>query len=467
MDTKDKHNRQVNLIFQLDLWADRPDRQAAGHVEALHGESDGNAFLLQKKTDGRMKTIEARPGRELPAWIREYKSLLKTDCYISQNSFRGDRRAVRCIDRIGAIWTDLDYYKKPRYKDFSPGRVYDSLQIDIDRAGIPQPSMAIYSGRGLYAVWLLERGYDLSHYGQWQRIQRGICDQLGQYGADRRATDGARILRLCSTENSQTGHRVKCFNGTGRLHLLKDFATVGIEEQATDTIGQWPTLEKAMLSGRLDNLSKLPELLGGCIPVGIRHNWILITYNVLAWLMESGLYYMRETAALLDDCPGYTRAEFEADRRNLDRRAKQPYGQDRGLFRFKSKTIRERLGLSVQWCKENRLYSLAGDSVFHGEANKEYQDYKRRRAGIQSRAAYIEQVTKTDQRERIIELAKQGCSQRQIGAALAISRARVRQILDGNNGKKRRKERGQGQLDFTPLGCFNDGDWHNDDDFID
>ncbi len=432
MDSKKKDAYKVNQNYQLDLWADRPGRQAAGHADALHGESEGTAFLLQKKTDGRMKTIEARPGRELPAWIREYGSILKTDCYISQNSFRGDRRTVGCIDRIGAIWSDIDYYTKPRYEDVAPEKVYDELQIDLDRAGIPQPSLAIYSGRGLYAVWLLEKGYDLSDYDQWKRTQQGLCDQLREYGADPAATDGARILRLCSTENSKTGHRVKCFDGTGRLHVLKNFTTVAME-QATDQRQTGGAIGRAVWSRRVNDLMKLPGLLGGHMPEGRRHNWTVVTATGLAWL-DTGRYHRRERRALLDYCPGYTMAELDASLGTLDRRAGEAIGQNRGLYRFKNETIREWLGLSVQFCRENRLYSLIGKNWLHGEANTTYKQYKRRKDGMQTRTTYIEQATNTAQRERIIELAGKGYSERRIAFILSISRARVWQILQGCPG---------------------------------
>jgi len=77
----------------------------------------------------------------------------QTDTYVSQNRFRGKRRAVVNVLELCSMYSDLDYYKAPELRDLSPEAVLEKVLERLRDEGIPGPSLALSSGRGLQAVW--------------------------------------------------------------------------------------------------------------------------------------------------------------------------------------------------------------------------------------------------------------------------------------------------------------------------
>lgn len=112
----------------------------------------------------------------------------------------GDVRTCRCskkgaehVSRLTATFVDLDV-----------GKAGDSLDAIISTvsAHTPPPSLAVSSGRGAHAYWLLDEPTD-----DVERV-RSINQRLrDQFGGDN-AVDPARILRLAGTLNHKQHTRL-------------------------------------------------------------------------------------------------------------------------------------------------------------------------------------------------------------------------------------------------------------------
>jgi hypothetical protein len=73
--------------------------------------------------------------------------------------------------------------------------------------GIPPPSFAMDSGRGLYLIWLHDR-LPPAALKRWDHVQGRIQKCLDPFGADPAAKDAARVLRLPGSTNSKAfAHR--------------------------------------------------------------------------------------------------------------------------------------------------------------------------------------------------------------------------------------------------------------------
>ena len=72
---------------------------------------------------------------------------------------------------------------------------------------IPRPNLIIDSGRGLALIWNIEKVPHMA-LPLWKAVQEYLYSQLKEFGADRKALDATRILRVAGSINSKSGTRV-------------------------------------------------------------------------------------------------------------------------------------------------------------------------------------------------------------------------------------------------------------------
>jgi hypothetical protein len=200
---------------------------ALGHEERFDATVDEP--LLYHDTERSGFTALLRPGgtprqlavrlHELP-WALRDQRLHSHDLYIAQNEFfRPNRRVVSC-SRLTSCYVDLDTYKLDSLYGQPAEALTDRLLRQCDDARIPPPSIVVYSGRGLQAKWLLERPVPSNALPRWQALQTELGSRLSPMGADLRALDASRVLRLVGSVNSRSGDLV-------RVVYLQRVATLG------------------------------------------------------------------------------------------------------------------------------------------------------------------------------------------------------------------------------------------------
>lgn len=127
------------------------------------------------------------------------------DTWISQAEFiRPNRRVVNLL-RLGLLFADLDTYRVPALASRKPDELAASVLFLCADAGLPVPSIQIYSGRGIQAKWLLEGTLPRQALPRWNACQRYLVDRLAHVGADTMAKDASRVLRTVETVNSKSG----------------------------------------------------------------------------------------------------------------------------------------------------------------------------------------------------------------------------------------------------------------------
>lgn len=134
---------------------------------------------------------------------------LGSDAYIAQNHFfKPDRKVIHCW-RLTSMYVDLDTYKLANLYEQPAEALVDRLLLTCDDEGIPPPSAVVFSGRGLQAKWVLEEPLPQSALPRWQALQNELANRLLAMGADVKALDAARVLRLVGTVSSRSGQRVR------------------------------------------------------------------------------------------------------------------------------------------------------------------------------------------------------------------------------------------------------------------
>ena len=145
------------------------------------------------------------------------------DTYISQCSFVRPQRKIMHLQEMGSAWVDIDCYKLEGNPKCSPELVKSFVETAF-AMGIPRPSYAINSGRGVYLKWIFEKPVGASSLVTWNILQETLVAVFKSFGADNLAKDAARVLRAIGTTNSKVSetHRVSVVGEVGEKIAFND-----------------------------------------------------------------------------------------------------------------------------------------------------------------------------------------------------------------------------------------------------
>lgn len=161
--------------------------------------------------DGEKKQFSF-PLRELPERIPEFVSRAfaeKKHLFISQSSFRGFNRQRANFLASGCLFVDLDTYSSSYARSLTTNQLINAVYQVCETFDIPEPSVIINSGRGLYLKWFIEHigSYAVNY---WELIQTRLFEIFQLLGADANAKDVSRVLRVVGTENIKYREKPLC-----------------------------------------------------------------------------------------------------------------------------------------------------------------------------------------------------------------------------------------------------------------
>jgi hypothetical protein len=131
------------------------------------------------------------------------------DSYISQAEFSKRNRRKVNIARLPNNFLDLDYYKTENWASFKPEEMVNVILLHCVDNGIPVPTLIIFTGRGLQLKWILSSAIPRQALPRWEAIQKALYTAFQPFGADPKALDASRVLRLVDTLNTRSGQRVR------------------------------------------------------------------------------------------------------------------------------------------------------------------------------------------------------------------------------------------------------------------
>ncbi len=197
------------------------DESTDGYIQILKLDDENNSGertikIYNTKNDGLRDIVEELHKKEdvflspntmyLPKRrvenIRQFRALfqdIEEDVFLSPNTMYLPKRRVENIRQFRALFQDIDCESMGLEKAET---VY-MIWIMHYECKIPKPTMVTDSGRGIHLYWRIKNA-PFGALNTWQELQDYIYYNLKHLGADRKATDGARVLRLPGTINSKS-----------------------------------------------------------------------------------------------------------------------------------------------------------------------------------------------------------------------------------------------------------------------
>ena len=368
------------------------------------------------------------------------------DSYMSQATFfRPNRRLVN-LWHLPLCFVDLDTYKTA-YGKLHEEPLSLAVRQHLTDEGIPPASLVIHSGRGVYLKWLLKSPLPQAALPRWNAVQRELVSRLADLGADPKARDASRVLRLVSTCNTKQPDpefrkvRVLWVEEADGAPLLHDFEQLA-EAVLPFTRDEAATIEAEKPEGRVipfeggeaegqarrfsfetlhwDRVTDIRKLRQqrGTIAEGGRETFVFLMLNELAKSGQVNPHnFPYETVALARECDSFiegsdwSRSTFSTLYRRVKEHMAGQYGMGQGLYRYKNETLIDLLQITPD--EERHMKVLIS-------TREKYRRNNERR--IEARGYQSKRVERA---EKIVKLRRLGLSLRQISVLAGCTHTTV------------------------------------------
>jgi hypothetical protein len=390
------------------------------------------------------------------------------DTWISQAEFICPNRRVVYLLRLNLCFVDLDTYKTP-WRVYPPEALADLIRGFCRDEGIPEPSLILFSGRGLQVKWLLARPLPRAALPRWNAVQKQLVAALERFGADPAARDASRLLRLVDTVNTRSGERVRVlwvnetagevchydFDYLAEWLLPVDRDIVRAERAAGDKrraslqllqggrTGRLRTFSNRQLSwDRLEDLRTLARLRAWTetgIPHGYRSKYIHWCFNflLLSGAVHSSQLFYEAQALVREVCPDlpqdvrsvlstlYRKAQaYEAGQQvEFDGRKYPP------LYTPKNSTLIELFVITDEESKRLRTIITKEEAAERAIVRDRLRHHRQRRElGVMERATYLDTVEQRRAQARLLRAKEY--SIREIAIEIGVSKSQVHRYLE-------------------------------------
>ncbi|CEP46376.1 replication protein [[Clostridium] sordellii] len=241
----------------LEIQSKDEKNDTIAYLEKIHGNSKG--WITR---------AEISNTKSFTQWHYIYKDLIKQsfdkeNVYISMNTFYRTLRRIDTIKELTCNYIDLDTYNTK----FTNDQILMNLNDNYFGKKIPIPNLIVKSGRGLNLIWSIE---PVPHMALplWKAIQEYLYKELKEFGADRKALDPTRILRVPGSINSKNGTRVEVIETNEYVWSLREIQKEflpELDENRAKKKGRpkkvvYVHRERSLYLGRLLDIYKLCEI---------------------------------------------------------------------------------------------------------------------------------------------------------------------------------------------------------------
>jgi hypothetical protein len=370
---------------------------------------------------------------------------LQPDLYTAQCTLDGEIRQSAFVQSVTHVHADLDTYNIPELAGLSAdARAARVLRHCEDTDTLP-PSVILSSGRGLYCKWYLHEPKSRDWVGTAVASNREIRRRLASFGADAKAVDVTRLLRITGTVHSRAKREVEIVHltecdGATVTYDADELAralvpTASIEPPAAELWTQdqdrkprkrsggrvftregyhWAVIEDCRTIARL----RYP---GGIVQPGMRDIFGYIMACQLARIYPYALLYSSIEAHASTLLPaGYIAHELRGHCGSLLRRAQEAAsGLPDRRYLFSKDKLRELLAIRPNEDPFLRVLISAEEKYRREMA-------RRRTNGVMTREAY--EAPAVARRARVIDLRAQEWPWRAIARELGISISEARRL---------------------------------------
>ena len=410
-------------------------------------DSDDGFFFVMTKSENSDVVTEAYPVHRLEE-VLSFHQNSNSDVWISQATFYRTRRTVENVRSVGLSFVDIDCDELPWAKDLTPVERANFILQVCDESRIPRPSVIVHSGRGLHLKWLYTKAIPHPALSRWSAVEKHLVEKFRAFGADPKATDAARFLRLVATRNTKAAkEKNRCevvyvnvestLDGSICRYEFDKFADMILpftrqqirefRKQKSEQAKSKETKSKktkwnpqTINAMRSDDLEKLVEIRGG-MPEGKRMICLFWQMNFMCLagrVTDDNFDAMASLLATkIDPTWDFRIGDLVTVRMKM--RATRKAGTDAHRIElYTPKTEKLISDLEITLEEQRQLKTLASASVKQ-ERRKEAREARRREANIMPRALYI---SRAEQRcIRAHELRAQGLSIRAIAKEMKLS----------------------------------------------
>jgi hypothetical protein len=413
------------------------------HGRLVHGRGKGTVAIAQKLPGSdfwRERSYSVEVAIEL---LKHYSG--QEDVYLSTQRFRGRRRIAHLFS-LGALYADLDYYRVPELAGVEPFAVLEMALCALENASMPQPTLAIGSGRGLYLLWL-HGPIPRAALPRWTACQKQLWEVLKYLGADRAALDAARVLRVVGTLHSEAGVVVEALAPVGHVRGFEDLAKgllpldraelrdLRVQRAFRDARRPRERLQSppqgftqaTLWEARLSDLQRLRELrFMDAQMEDYRDRWMFLSGVAMSWVAVPTVL-RRELYALAHQAGGWTekhtRSKLQSVFRSAHQAARGEKVQWQGIevdprYRFKNQSIIELLEITAE--EEREMKTIISDDE-RRRRDRQRKNPEMSRQEYEARAAH--------RRSEARRMASEDLRVKEIAEALGLSIHTVRSYL--------------------------------------
>ncbi|HBF7900809.1 DNA-binding response regulator [Clostridioides difficile] len=416
--------------------------------------------LFDKTTDGYIQVLKLSTDKKVQIENLRYEDLNEIenkyegqeDVFITPNTMYLPKRQVKNIRQLRALFQDIDCEKIGLEKSET---VY-LIWILHYKGKVPKPSIVVDSGRGLHVYWTIEN----APYGAlqtWQELQDYLYHQLKHIGADKRATDGARVLRLPDTINSRSKTTCKVLYSEEIEYSMYDLREQYLNYKPKShqlKLQQAKNTDKKVIYNKFFNsyslhMARAEDLETLCklrkYDVKGHRNMIIHCFaywkgiyirdefelqNTVIELNNSFIEPLKENEILsIVRSVGKAIDKFieyeQGIRRGQDKRVTKGM-RDKGGYWYKNETLIDRLEITKQ--EQKYLKTIIG-------TDEKYKRNNERRTPRNENGLTKREQQKQDLINKVKELKKQRIKQNEIAEILGITKGRVSQIVKEINKK--------------------------------
>ena len=383
-------------------------------LNSLHGNSQGWITRAEISEEEGFKQ-----------WHYRFKELIKQDLngkdiYISMNTFYKTYRRIDCLKELRACYIDLDIYNTK----FTKEQVMMNLEENYYNQSIPIPNFVMDSGRGLYLIWLINT-VPSKALPLWKAIEEYLYKELKDFGADRKALDPTRILRVEGSINSKSNTRVKVLDENNYIYDLREIQKNFLPElQPSKNKKGRPKKtvyihrERSLYQARLNDLITICELR----EYDLRGHRELILFLYRYYLC----YFTEDTEKALQDTLELN-SEFIVPLREKEvisatRSAERVYLKQDKQYKYKNETLIELLDITEQ---EQMKLSIIFSKEEYKRRDREYHkkvDKKKYQEKLKSQGKLTEKEKISQRRAKVKDLLAEGLKQKDICLKMNISK---------------------------------------------
>lgn len=335
--------------------------------------------------------------------------------YMSQCVFDRPVRRSAFVKFATHAYVDLDIYCRPDLAALSPSGAVHAVLAHCRDTGTPPPSAIISSGRGLYGKWYFPSPIGREKVGLLMGVNRALVRRFDRFGADPKATDAARVLRITGSEHSGAGRMVELLHleQPGGRTITYDFDAFARQlAPSTDaapgggllaaSVADLDREARTQRGGRMftregwhwtiveDVRSLAGMRWGGTVPPGWRDTFGHVIACQLARIFHPATLYREIVAHVGLILPAdYVARELRSDCTTLMDRARraEPY-------RHRKTTLIDKLRITPG--EQRHMRALISEAEGKRRA-ADRQRAERRADGIRDRAAYEASATEREQ----------------------------------------------------------------------